>query len=284
MKKTWMIFRFSERFESILIKVLNWFQFNSDQKPSSKVLDWSRFSVLIKVLIKVLELTLVLNCCWNFCSNDLNWSQFSVLIKVLIKVLELVAESVLIKRFFKKTDLNQLLFSVLIKILNWIVVQTSAQMTWIGFSSQFWSKGSLKSLIKNKFKILKRFQFSTLIKIAVLNIWEDWVESILIQIVVKALNWFQFSVLIKRFFKKVVFKDSFKKSDQSFELVLIQIVVRMFFKKFCSNDLNRFWSKTLTLFLLIFRSWPKMKNLIWTFINFQKTHIKISKNHSSLNH
>ena len=127
-------------------------------------------------LIKVLELTLVLNCCWNFCSNDLNWSQFSVLIKVLIK------------------------------ILNWLL-------------NQFCSKGFLKSLIKNKFKILKRFQFSTLIKVQFKSFWKGslkrltWINScsqfwsrswieLLSKLLLKWLELVQFSVLIKRFFKK----------------------------------------------------------------------------------
>ena len=126
-------------------------------------------------------------------------------------------------------------------------------MTWIGFSSQFWSKGSLKrlflkiplkSLIKNKFKILKRFQFSTLIKIAVPNIWEDWVESILIQIVVKALNWFQFSVLIKVLIKVLieVLNQFFLRSLFSILIkVLIKILNRFSFSILIKVQFKGFW-------------------------------------------
>ena len=142
----------TQTLESILIKVLNWFL----------------FSTLIKSVVQSfaqdLELVSVLNCLqksdsnycpqfrskvwskfwiefssqfcsksWiellsNFCSNDSNQFKSKVWSKLLFQI-------------FEKTELNRFLFSIL----------------WKGFNSQF--------LFKLLFKVLKRFQFSTLIKI-----------------------------------------------------------------------------------------------------------------------
>ena len=195
---------------------------------------WIGFSSQLwsKARFKSFGLISVLNCFQSLLRwlelvqfKILNWSQFSVL----IKVLESVAESILIQ--------------IVIKFLNWFLSKS-----WIGFSSQFWSKflnwllnrfwskGSLKSLNKNKFKILKSSVLSSDQKSWIGSysdcdpkFWKDWVELILVQSFEKTeLNRFSFSTLIKRFLFKMWFKGSLKSFWKDWvESILIQTSAQM---------------------------------------------------------
>ena len=129
-------------------------------------------------------------------------------------------------------------FSILIKILNWswfsIVVETSAQMTWIGSFQRF--------LFRLWFKVFRK-------------VLEEWIKSVLVQFwsksnqsltktLIKSLIKNKFKIL-KRFLSKLWSKvwskswiDSHSNCDQSLELVVESVMIKVL-----NKVLNWFWSK-----------------------------------------
>ena len=180
------------------------------------------------------------------------------------------------KNFWRKLDQNLNRIFSKISVLNsvqksWIsslkrfqfsiVVETSAQITWIGCwissDQKFWSKGSLKNLIKNKFKILNQF-FS---KILVLNsdqssVQKFWRISSCPQFWSK--SWIGFnSQFWSKFWSHPCSNCGSNDSNQLWSKVQLFIFVlsslkdqfQIFEKTELNRSLFRLWFKVLKIFL-----------------------------------
>ena len=245
-----------------MVSVLNCFQ---------NLFKWLQFKILKRLLkrlqfstlIKFLELVLVFRI--------LIKSVESILIQIVIKVLELVVELVLVFSSDQDLGLNSVLNSDQKSDPN------CDQKFCSNDSNQFWSKGSLKSLIQSVVQSFwKRLQFSVLIKILnrfLFKLWsKSWIGSC--------------SDCGSKFWKGSLKRLLFS--------ILIEIVVPNIWEdwlesnlfkdpcsdcgsKFCSNDSNQFWSRSWIdsyskpfQNFSIFSTRPKMKNSIWT---FSETHL-----------
>ena len=156
--------------------------------------------------------------------------------------------------------LSKLLLKWLELVVELILVQSFAQMTRISYDQKCGSKFLEKFSSQLWSKVFGKVQFSTLIKIVVTNIWEDWVKSILVQSLIKSLELVVESVLIKSFEKTSVLtliKSFWKSSILSFDQDLELIIESVLFKDPCSNCGSMFLEKSSS------KVWSKINSRFW---------------------
>ena len=130
---------------------------------------------------------------------------------------------------FWRSELNRFSSKLWSKFLNWLLNQFLFSESWSNqlnrFSSKLWSKSSLKSLIKNKFKILKMFSSKYLRRLSwISSYFQFWSRS-----------WIEFS---SQLWSKVWFKGSLKSIVQSFwKRLQFSTLIKSSIVYFCSQFL-----------------------------------------------